>query len=182
MSTLSWLPYSLLATFLLGSSLVFYKLPSFKGHSRYVTTFCANIASAILAFSFFYGYLGKTTSIMLAYAAAWGILFSLIVTLQMYALKHVDTNVLFPITTTSSLAITALSGLIIFHDHISSYQLLGIILVIFIVFFYTYEKKKFQYTRHLALIGLGIIVISIANKLIHMLAANNFDVHTFQVL
>ena len=117
---LTWFPYSLAATLLFGVAMAFYKLPSAKNHNRFVATFWSLVIPTILAFVFFHSYLSLGTPAMMWTALLWGITFTCIVLLQMYALSHVDTNVLFPITTTASLIITVLVGIFFFKDRKST--------------------------------------------------------------
>ena len=131
---LTWFPYSLAATLLFGVAMAFYKLPSTKNHNRFVATFWSLVIPTILSFVFFHSYLSLGTPAMMWTALLWGITFTCIVLLQMYALSHVDTNVLFPITTTASLIITVLIGIFFFNEHISALQTFGVILAVVTIF------------------------------------------------
>lgn len=179
--TLSWFPFSIAATLLFGVAIAFYKLPSARGHNQFVATFWSLVIPAVLAFVFFYSYLPLTTSAMMGTALLWGITFTCIVLLQMYALGHVDTNVLFPITTTASLIITVLAGVFWFNEHTTLIQTLGIILAVLTIFLFLYKGGKFRYSRLLAAVGSGIIFISAFNKVLQKIVAENFDIRAFQI-
>lgn len=161
--------------------MAFYKLPSAKKLNKFSTTFWALLVPAIFSLIFFNSYLNLTTPSMIYIAIFWGVSFTCIVLLQMHALAHVETNVLFPITTTLSLIITILIGILFFKEAISSLQLLGIILTIIIVFNFLYKKGKIQYPFLIILLGAIIILISVFNKVLQKLAADNFDIHSFQI-
>ena len=177
----SWFPYSLAATVLFGVAMAFYKLPSAKNHNRFVATFWSLVIPTILAFLFFHSYLSLSTPTMMWTALLWGITFTCIVLLQMYALHHVDTNVLFPITGTASLIITVLIGIFFFGEHISFIQTLGVILAIVTIFLFLYKGGKLQYSQLLIGVGSGIVFISAFNKVLQKIVADKFDIHAFQI-
>jgi drug/metabolite transporter (DMT)-like permease len=181
MMTFSWFPFSLLATLLFGIGMTFYKLPSAKQQNKFVATFWSLLIPTILAVIFFHTYIPLTTPAMLWVAATWGVFFACIVLLQMYALDHVDTNVLFPLTTTASLVITVLIGIFFFNEHVTLLQLLGIVLAIISIFLFLYKGGKLRYSWLLVSIGSGIILLSSFNKVLQKVVARNFDIHAFQI-
>lgn len=158
-----------------------YKLPSAKGLNRFATVFWSLLVSALFSFVFFYSYLTLTTPSMLWTALVWGVSFCSLTLLQMYALTHVDTNVLFPITTTASLVVTVVSGMLFFGEYPTPPQLLGIILAIITIFLFLYKKGRLQYSAFLLSLGSGIILVSAFSKIVQKSAADNFDIHAFQV-
>ncbi|MBI4121908.1 MAG: DMT family transporter [Parcubacteria group bacterium] len=162
-------------------AMAFYKFPSAKNLNRFVTAFWSLLIPLILSLVFFHSYLPLTTPAMAITGLIWGITFTCIILLQMYALSHVDTNVLFPITTTASLIITVLVGLFFFRDHISIIQALGVILAVATVFLFLYKGGKLQYSKLLILVGTGIILISAFNKILQKVVAGEFDIHAFQI-
>ena len=178
---LSWFPYSLAATLLFGIAMAFYKLPSAKNHNRFVATFWSLVIPVVLAFVFFHSYLPLSTSAMLWTALLWGITFTSIVLLQMYALHHVDTNALFPITGTASLIFTVLIGIFFFGEYISLVQTLGVLLAIVTIFLFLYKGGKLQYSQILISVGSGIVLISVFNKVLQKIVADKFDIHVFQI-
>lgn len=101
--------------------------------------------------------------------------------LQMKALKDIDTNMLYPITTTLSLVVSVLFGISFFKDHISWTQLFGMALVVVVVFLFSYKGKKLQYSREILVIGLGVVVVSAFSKIIQKFATNAVDIHIFQI-
>ncbi len=178
---LSWFAFSVFATLLFGVSTAFYKLPSAKNHNRFVATFWALIISLVLSIAFFHSYITLSTPEMIWTALLWGIAFPCLMLLQMYALKHVDTNVLFPITTTASLIITVLIGIFFFNEHITLIQTLGVILAILTLFLFSYKSGKLNFSSFLIGVGSGIIFISAFNKVLQKIVADKMDIHAFQI-
>ncbi|MEK7496669.1 MAG: DMT family transporter [Patescibacteria group bacterium] len=178
---LTWFFYSVAATLLFGVAMAFYKLPSAKNYNLFVTTFWSLVTPAILAFIFFNSYLSLGTPALIWTALVWGITFTCTVLLQMYALSHVDTNVLFPITTVASLIITVLIGIFFFNEHISILQAFGIVLAIVTIFSFLYKGGKILYSGLLIGVGSGIILISTFNKVLQKIAVDKFDIHVFLI-
>ena len=170
---LTWFPFSLAATVLFGVAMAFYKLPSAKNHNRFIATFWSLVIPTILSFLFFHSYLPLSTPAMVWTALLWGVTFTCIALLQMYALSHVDTNVLFPITTTASLIITVLVGIFFFGEHITILQTLGVILAVITIFLFIHKSGKLRYSRLLIGVGSGIIFISAFNKVLQKLLLVN---------
>jgi len=181
MSNHSWFIYSILATSCFGVASALYKLPSVKKQSKIVVTFWFLFTALIASLISFYSYLGLTTTKMVIFGALVGIVFSAFAFLQMQALKYVDTNILFPIITTLSLVGAVIVGLLFFNDSLSLLQLLGVVLVIVVVFSFLYKSGRLKYSSPVILIGLGIIFLSILNKVLRKLAADNFDIHAFLI-
>ncbi|MDO8572247.1 MAG: DMT family transporter [bacterium] len=178
---LTWFSFSVFATLLLGVAMALYKLPSAKKQNRFVATFWSLAVPAGLALVFFHSYISLSTPAMLWTALLWGVTFTCIALLQMYALSHVDTNVLFPITTTTSLVITVLVGIFFFSEHITVVQTLGIILAVITIFLFLYKGGKLQYSPLLIGVGSGIVFISAFNKVLQKIVAGKFDIHAFQI-
>ncbi|MFH0806178.1 MAG: DMT family transporter [Candidatus Brennerbacteria bacterium] len=178
---LSWFPFSVAATLLFGVGMTFYKLPAARNHNRFVATFWSLMIPAALALIFFHSYLPQSTPAMAWTAALWGVSFTCIVLLQMYALSHVDTNVLFPITTVMSLVITVFVGIFFFGEHTTLIQTLGIILATVTIFLFIYKKGKLQYSPLLIGVGSGIVFLSSFNKVLQKIVAEGFDIHAFQI-
>lgn len=181
MDGLSWFPFSIAATVIFGVAMALYKLPSTKNHDRFATTFWSLLVPALLSLLFFHSYLPLGTPAMMLTALLWGVTFTCIVLLQMYALKHVDTNALFPITTTASLIVTILIGIFAFHEFISPLQVGGVLLAITTIFLFVYKGSKLQYSSLVLSVGSGIILISAFNKVVQKIVADSFDIHVFQI-
>ncbi|MFA7308656.1 MAG: DMT family transporter [Patescibacteria group bacterium] len=178
---LSWFPYSIAATIIFGIAMALYKLPAAKSHNRFATAFWSLLVPAILALLFFYPYLYLSTPAMIWTALIWGVTFTGIVLLQMYALSHVDTNVLFPITTTASLILTVLVGMLFFHEYPSLVQALGILLAIGVIFSFLSKGGRLQYSNMVIAVGTAIFTISAFNKVLQKIIAGQFDIHAFQI-
>jgi drug/metabolite transporter (DMT)-like permease len=179
--SLSWFPFSIAATILLGISLAFYKTPSAKGQNRAAATFWSMVVPFILSAFFFYGYLPETTWPMVFAGMIWGVTFAILVSLQMYALSHVETNVLFPINTTSSLLCTVLLGLLIFGGSLSFLQILGIVLIVIVVFLFLYKGGRLQYSPLVIKFLLSMLAFGVFNKLVQKFVADSFDIHAYQI-
>lgn len=180
-SSISWFWFSISATIFFGISMVFYKTPSFNGHSRSATSFWSFFVPFLLSLIFFFKYLPNTSSGMLILALLWGFSFACLVSFQMYALSHVDTNVLFPINTTASLVFSVLLGLLIFGGSLSILQVIGILLVILIVFCFVYKKGKFQYSPLVLKLFSAMLVFGVFNKLLQKFVADSFDIHAYLI-
>lgn len=181
MQNLTWFPYSIAATLLFGISMAFYKLPAAKNQSRYAVSFWQLFTAFVLSLIFFYNFLPLTSFSAIMFGSLWGFLFMCTSLLQMRALKDIDTNMLYPLTTTLSLVVSVIFGISFFRDHISWLQLLGMILVVVVVFLFSYKGKKLQYSREIIIIGLGIIATSAFSKIIQKFATGAVDIHIFQI-
>lgn len=178
---MTWFVFSLTATVLFGVAMAFYKFPSVKEYSRFATAFWVLFVSFILAVLFFYAHLPTTTDQMLFLALLWGVSFPSIMLLQMYALEHVDTTVLFPLTGTVSMALTVLLGIFVFDDVVSLLQTLGVVLAVIIVFLYSYKGGKPQFARLVVGVGSMIIFVSVFNKVLQKIVADSVNIFAFQI-
>jgi drug/metabolite transporter (DMT)-like permease len=68
-----------------------------------------------------------------------------------------------------------------FKDHLSWLQIIGMLLVITVVYLFSYKGKKLQYSNEILVIGLGIIFLSAFGKIIQKFATNNVDIHALQI-
>lgn len=178
---ISWFPYSIAATLLLGLSMVFYKFPSAKNVNRYGVVFWSLLIGEMLSLFFFANYLTAQDTKILFWAILWGASFAALSLLQMYALNHVDTGTLFPITSTLSLVLTISFGFIFFSHNVRFLQITGIVSAIVAVFLFLYKKGKLEYSRHIIIIGLTITCLSAFNKIIQKIVADGFDIRAFQI-
>lgn len=181
MTNISWFPFSILATICFGVAMAFYKLPSAKSQSRYAVSFWQLLFNLLLSIIFFYKFIPLTNINTVIYGSAWGLSFLLLSLLQMKALRDIDTNMLYPVTTSLSLFITVLFGILFFKDYVSWIQILGMVLVVAVVLLFSYKGKKLQYSEEILIIGLGIIFLSFLGKIIQKFAANSVDIHAFQI-
>ncbi len=177
---MSWLGWSLLMTTCFGLSLAGYQLPGANRESRAVTTFWAMVIQAVLALLIFHNFLGDPPTSLLVTGAIWGLTFPAIMLLQMYAVTHVETTVVFPLTTTTSLVGTILIGLAVFSDQITLVQALGILLTVVTVFGFLWNGGQLRLTPAVIGTGLGIAGLSAFNKLLQKSAATEFNVFQFQ--
>jgi len=129
----------------------------------------------------FYNFILLTNIATVFYGFLWGLAFLCLVLLQMKALEKVDTNVLYPVTTSISLVVSVLFGTLFFKDNISWLQFLGIILVMIVIYFFSYKGKKLQYSKEILVIGLGIVFLSAFGKIVQKFAADSVDIHALQI-
>ena len=178
---LSWFVFSMSAVVLFGFSTVFYKLPTLWGQNKTAATFWVLLFSELFSLVFFWQYLSVLSLYAIFLAALWGISFALIMMLQIYALEHVDTNVLFPITATLSLVGSVLLGILFFQDAISYIQYGGIVLALSAIYLFLYKKGTLQYSKSVLWIGASIIGLSVFNKVVQKFAADIVEIHSYQI-
>jgi len=161
--------------------MVFYKFPSSKNLNRFNVSFWSLLISFLLSIIFFNTKIETTSTAMLILAALWGASFLALSIIQMYALSHVETNTLFPVTSILSLVLTVALGLTFFKDSITFLQGSGIFLVILTVYFYIFDGIKLKFSNSILGIGLFIVFLSALNKILQKLAADNVNVEAFQI-
>lgn len=182
LETLPWFFHSIAAVLTLGVAMALYKLPAFKSQNRYAVTFWANAVALVFALIFFGSALGQTTFATVGFASLWGLLFATTSLLQMKALKTIETNVLFPITSTASAFLAALAGVLVFADVISPLQALGGLVMIGVVLLFKLATKK-DYSvsnwNSFLLLGAAIVTSSTLGKIIQKTAAISVNPDTF---
>lgn len=180
-SSFAWFPYSLGSIILFGISLAFYKRPSTNGENPRAVNFWQTAVGLVVTVLLFHSYLGSASGTALLWSAVWGVGFAILSLLQIYALHHVDTNSLFPITSTSALVVSVSSAILLFGDKISLVQGLGIFLTILTVYLFLYKGGHLLYSRQVLWIGAAIIFFSALNKITQKLAVDRVDIHLFQI-
>lgn len=178
---MDWFIFSITATTLFGVSSALYKLPSVKHQSKAGTLFWMQIFSFIFAAIVFKDYFSSINGLTLFYGLLWGSSFALLTFFQMYALTHIETNVVFPTTTTLSLVIAVLLGYLLFQESITAMQLIGIILALSSVYLFIYKKGKVVYSSALLGIGGAIVLFSVFNKIIQKFAADAVSIEALQI-
>ena len=161
--------------------MVCYKFPSSKSVNRYGVLFWSLLLSLILSIIFFSEYFSTYQFDMIFLALMWGSSFASLSLLQMYALQHVDTGTLFPITSTLSLVITLVFGFFAFEHDMGILQLCGVVFAVLAVFLLLYKKGRLEHSRHVIGIGLTIICLSAGNKFIQKIVADGVDIRVFQI-
>jgi len=179
MIELSWPVYALLASLLFGIAMSLYKMPAAKNQSRFFTSFAQNFTGLVLALIFFLKFLYPVSKQGIILSLIVAVIFVSLSLLQMYTLKYIDTSSLFPITTTGSLVLTVLAGLILFRERISLVGAIGILLVMIIVYNSLYKGKKMQYSKQVAFLGIALIFISALNKVFQKFAADTISIQSF---
>ncbi|MEK7531775.1 MAG: DMT family transporter [Patescibacteria group bacterium] len=178
---ISWFTYSLIATILFGVSTALYKLPFAKDVNRYAVGFWVLFVLEIFSLVFFFSQLTQFPGKILLWAGLWGVSFSLLILLQMFALSFVDTNTLFPITTSVSLILTVTFGVFFFSDRLYFLQVAGLLLTIIAVYLFLYRGGKLQYSRYVIGVGGVLVFLSVFNKIIQKIVADGYNIQEFQV-
>ena len=162
----------------------FYKMPSFKGYSSFFSTFWTNLFSfvfVLLALAIF-----STSSLaglfsVSWYAIVWGIFFAGTMVLQKILLKKVETNSVYPVTSSIGSLVTILVGVVLLSEKVSIIQTLGILVILFSVFLYTRKSGSFPLDKSTVLLSLGIIITSTLSKYVQKLGAVNDSVSHFML-
>ena len=181
---MNWLPYSIAATILLGISMSLYKMPSFRGYSSYLSTFWTNTFSAlfvVIALVFFNQNQLQGFSNISWYAIIWGGFFAINMVLQKILLHNIETNSLYPVTSSIGSIVTILIGLTVLSEHISLIQGLGIIIILLSVFLFTRKSGSFPLDQKTVLLSFGIIASSTASKYVQKLGAVNDSLSHFMI-
>lgn len=176
--TSSWLIHALIAVVAVGGMASLYKVPSAKGHNKFVFSFLSLLIAALISLVIFRQYINLEYNAVL-FGALWGTGFAVVTMLQMELLKKLDTNAVFPITSTSSHVLVVIVGLTFFHDKISLLQFLGIILTFIIIGFYNKLHKHITFQNGLLPIASSLILLSTATKFFQKLGSTRVEVRNF---
>lgn len=177
-----WFSYSIIGTLCFGVSMALYKWPA---HDKEIDTNALNtwrnIVGLLLALLFFYGSFTLLLGDTILIALLRGGLYTTLTLLQMYALTKVETNTLYPVTSTLSLLIVIVTGISFFHDAISTLQLLGMLLAIVAIYGFSYRGGKWNWGKNELYLGLALIVLSAVSNIVHKFAADMGDIYNFQI-
>lgn len=181
-SNISWFVYSISATITFGIALSLYKVPAIKNVSKISASLWTVTVSFLLSCLFFYKYFALTNAKVILFSAIWGVQFTSIITLQMLALKKMETNTLFPLTTITSLIITLVFGILFFNQGLSTLQVLGMLGAVLIIIAYTAPKEKIRgFSLNALVIASGIVALSVIGKIVQKIAADQIDIHIMQI-
>ena len=177
---MSWLIYSILATVFLGFSMVFYKLPSYKDYSSFISTILTNTISAALVIIV----LCITDKVNTAqhiswYGLAWGATFSVSMVLFKKLLKGRDSGIIFPAVSSIGNAFTIIVGLVFLSEKISFIQILGILTILLSIYFFQKKDGKLTFNAEALWFSLGIVIFSTTQKFIQKLGATHDSVEQF---
>lgn len=181
---MNWLPWSLAATVLLGVSMSLYKMPSFKGYGTLFSTFWTNLFSAIFVFvaiGFFNTSSLSGLYVVSWYALIWGALFGINMTMHKMLLRDIETNSLFPVTTSISTVITVLLGVTLLSEHVSLVQTAGMLIIILSVFFSVRKGGNFVLNKRTVLLSIIVLVSGIASKYVQKLGADHDTISHFML-
>ncbi len=177
---MSWLTYSALATIFLGFSMVFYKLPSYKSYSSFISTIITNSISTVIVIAVLC-VTGKLAAVQHIswYGLAWGATFSVSMVLFKKLLNGRDSGVIFPAVSSVGNAVTIIVGLIFLSETVSLIQTIGILIILLSIYFFQKKDGKMTFNTEALWFSLGIIVFSTAQKFIQKLGATHGSVEQF---
>lgn len=181
---MDWLPYSVVATVLIGVSMSLYKMPSFRGYSSFHSTFWTNIFS--LGFSILFMGIFTTEKISSIFsiswlALLWGGLFAATMLQQKLLLKRMETNTLLPITSSLGAVITVLGGIVLFSERLSLVQTFGILIIFVSVFLFSRKKGELPLDFNSIGFMVGIITVSTLSKFVLKLGAMQGSIYHYNV-
>ena len=175
-----WLPYSLVAVFLLGVSMALYKMPSFKGYSSFHSTFWSNFFYFILALLTLVIFGNPALALQISWwGILWGALFAATMLQQKILLKRAETNTLLPVTSSLSNIVTVALGVFLLSEKISPVQIFGVIVIFVAIFLFTRKRGKFPVDAHSLILSVGIITVSIAAKYVQKFGATHDSILHF---
>jgi drug/metabolite transporter (DMT)-like permease len=175
-----WLTYSILATIFLGFSMVFYKLPSYKNYSSFISTIATNALSTIFVVIILWISTGSVDIHTISwYGLAWGATFCVSMVLYKKLLNGRDTGIIFPAVSSVGNAVTVLVGIIVLSERISLIQTLGILTIFLSIYFFQKKDGKLTFNKEALILALGIIIFSTTQKFIQKLGAEHETVQHF---
>ena len=161
----SWFIHSLIAVFAIGGMNALYKVPSTKGHNKFSYSFLSFLVATLLSLIVFNKYIHFDFRTVM-FGLMWGIMFAVLTMFQMELLKKLDTNVVFPVTSLSSHILVVIVGVYFFHDVISTFQSVGIVLTFIVLAFYNKVHKKITLQNGVFLIMVSVVLLSTSSKFI----------------
>ena len=161
-----------------------YKMPSYKGYSSYFSTFWSNVFSAL--FVVLIVTVLRTADIsgltqISWYAIVWGIFFAITMVLQKILLKKVESNTVYPVTSSLGSVATILLGVTLLSEGITPLQGLGTAIILLSVFLFTRKGGPFHLDKTTALLALGIITASTISKFVQKFGAVHDTVTHFML-
>jgi len=178
---MTWLTYALLAALFIGISMVFYKLPSYKNYSSFVSTIVTNFLSTIFIWIGIFCITGSlsATAHISWYGLAWGATFAVSMVLYKKLLSGREAGTIFPVVSSAGNTFTIVAGVVLLSEVLSWIQVVGIIIIFSSIYFFQRKEGKVVFNKQALLFALGIIVFSTAQKFIQKLGATNDTVYQF---
>jgi drug/metabolite transporter (DMT)-like permease len=183
-STMDWLPYSLVATVLLGISISLWKMPTFRGYSSFHSTFWSNSFSVIFAVLLMILFGQEALTVLSSvswYGLLWGVLFAINMLLVKILLERVETNTLLPLQSSLGAVLTVIGGLVLFSEKISIIQTIGVIIILVSVFLFSRKKGSIPLDVRSLSLGLGILLASTLSKFVQKLGAVEGSIYHYTV-
>ena len=179
---MEWLPYSILATVLLGASMSLYKIPSFKGYSGFFSTFWTNLLLTVFSLVAFLAFAPAGTPISVSwYALVWGALFGMGMLMRKLLLSSVETGPLYSVTTSLGNVATVIIGAAVLDERVAPLQAFGIGIIVLAVFLFSAKGGEFPHDRRTLLLSFGIVAASTASKYVQKLGAVHDAVFQFML-
>jgi drug/metabolite transporter (DMT)-like permease len=177
-----WLIYSISATIFLGISMVFYKLPSHKNCSSFISTIVTNTISGVIILSFLFltNNLNGVQKISW-YGLLWGAVFSISMVLYKKLLSGREAGIIFPIISSIGNTITVLVGVLLLNEVVSPVQALGVLTIVLSVYFFQRKNGSAIFDAQAIWIAFGILTFSTIQKFVQKLGATSDSVQEFML-
>ena len=165
---MTWFTYTLLSLSFFGIAYTLFKLPAMQNQNRFASTFWVNtfITLIIVVSALFFSphSFEVINAKVMFLGLLWGMFFSLNMFFQMSALKKMGASTLFPIASSLSSILVVLIGFLFLSESISLSKILGIIVVLLSVYFFTRKNKEIILDSELIGYFSGILITSILVK------------------
>ena len=198
----NWIWYSILGAILLGVAMSIYKLPSFTKKFETAEPHKVIDATALTLWSSIFMFMlstllflplilkrihigGHIDNQVIIIASVRGLFFVLISYLQIKALSYAATNALFSLSSLASLSIVILSGVIFFQESLNITQVIGLLLVLFVIGGFAWSnkgKKHIIITKVSVSMWLGIVTLSASGNLLNKIATMHKNIYTHQLI
>jgi transporter family protein len=177
-----WSTYAIVASISVGWAIALFKLPSFKGYSKLVSTFRTNLVSAVavgLALAVYGPGWEATYGQVSWYALIWGAVFGCHMILVKLLLQEVESISLAPLMSALSTAATILLGIFVLHERFSGIQVAGLGLIFLAVVGAVGRSGTVKMQARTSLLLAGVVISSVLVKYVQKLAADSEPITRF---
>lgn len=183
-SSMHWSNLMILSMVFLGMSMSLFKVPSInKNVQPELLTVWMSIFFLVFGTILLINYSDLThfTTLLVSVAILQGFVFSIRSLLQLKALHYSATNTLFTVTSTLSLVVVIVFGLLFLGEKINTIQTLGLFLSLTALFFWSYKKGiTLSENKTSFLLFVGVIATSASGNLLNKLGASFGDIFGYQ--
>lgn len=177
----SWFLYALFATICFGVGGALMKMPAARQQNRFVMAFWSVGFPFLFSLLVFWRHLNTTTPRLLWIAVMWGFFFSVARILYIESYHYADTNVVTPMTSSMGILFTFANGLLLFHDHLSLLEFLGLVTAFSAVAVFAFENKGHQSLKKLAYVLIILSLCSVTYKIFQKMGVDSGDIYAFQI-